>query len=333
MKSIPGLSAIAARRAASAKSGVRPRVWLLVALLFGTATPLSAQIHGASPSTAPTPPPQAANAGFTTVLFNSNFASTTLAAQLSCAGKAQTAPWKQGLWWEGQSNPSSVAPCSQISLVNDPVAKQNVLDLEWTVSGNTDAYDATTVATFPLTTYPYHFAFRHGYVEFVMRAIPNAPGVWPEAWLWSDNSLIESNEPPNWGGGETAEIDVMEGHGQNSANPQGATGAIQLVAALHEYGGNNAYTINPETFDWTQVHTYGLLWTAPTQQWSGGEICSYVDNVLQGCSATTSYTEANDLFLMLSMGVGCNYQNGNRSCLNGLARADLLVSRVTVFGE
>jgi hypothetical protein len=54
---------------------------------------------------------------------------------------------------------------------------------------------------------------------------------------------------------------------------------------------------------------------------------------LQGCLETTSASEAQSVFLNLSMGVGCNYKFADRSCLNRLKRADLLVSRITVYGE
>ena len=95
------------------------------------------------------PPPPAAAAGFTTVLFQTDFAALSdLVGVLSCAGAPQTAPWKQALWWEGESDPSGVAPCGQISLVGDAVFGHQVLDLAWLAAGNHDDFDATAISTF-----------------------------------------------------------------------------------------------------------------------------------------------------------------------------------------
>ncbi len=300
----------------------------------GSAPPPAAQPPAAAPgpsAAAPVPPPQAANAGFTQVLFNSSFANTTLSAQLSCAGTPQTAPWKQGLWWEGQNNPAGVAPCRQITIAYDPVFGQDVLDLTWTASGNTDPYDATTISTFPLDTVSPHFAFRHGYVEVVARVTPMATGVWPAIWAWSDNELLEVNSPPFAAGMPASEMDIMEAYGPNSTTP------IGMDAALHEYYSteDGGFLLNdyPAPVDVTKPHTYGWMWASKGIQWQGGSVCSYIDNVEQGCQPTTAASEAQQMFLILSMGVGCNYNYANRSCLNGLARADMLVSRVTVFGE
>jgi hypothetical protein len=37
------------------------------------------------------------------------------------------------------------------------------------------------------------------------------------------------------------------------------------------------------------------------------------------------------VFLILSIGSGCNFTPGDRTCMGGLARADLFVSRVSVW--
>ena len=298
---------------------------LSLGMTAGLAQPLAAQ-------SSPIPPPQAVNAGFTSVLFNSNFASATLANQLSCAGTPQTAPWKQGLWWEGQNNVNGVAPCSQISIVYDQPSGQKVLDLEWTAAGNTDTYDATTVSTFPLNTFPPHFSFRHGYVEVVARVTPMATGIWPVIWMWSDNSTIETNERPYAQGMPASEIDIMEAYGPTSAHPKGG-----MDSALHEYysteSGQFLFQDYPTPVNVTQVHTYGLLWGTDGVQWQAGYLCSYIDNVQQGCVYNSAATESQQMFLILSMGVGCNYNYTNRSCIGSLTRADMYVSRVTVFGE
>lgn len=279
----------------------------------------------------PVPPPQAAVAGFTRVVFNSNFASTTLAAQLSCAGAKQTAPWKQGMWWEGQANPAGVAPCNQLTIIQDGVFGTYVLDLAWLPS-QTDIFDATSISTYPLDDVSPHFAFRHGYVEVVARETPFVTGVWPAIWMWSDESTLGAALPPSYTGYIPAsEMDIVEFYGPTAAQPKGGSSG-----GLHEYystGGGGFTSLNyPPPVDVTMPHTYGWLWTAGPQ-WNGGQVCQYIDNKLQGCQTTSAASEAQQMFLILSMGAGCNYNFSDRSCLNGLARADLLVQRVTVFGN
>jgi len=292
-------------------------------------TPAAAQ--GSTPATGasliPIPPPQAVNAGFTQVLFDSNFAIATLSNQLSCAGTPQSAPWKQGMWWEGQNSAAGVAPCTQITIVTDPVFGGRTLDLTWLPS-QTDTYDATTISTFPLDIVSPHFAFRHGYAQAVLRVTPMVTGVWANFWMWSNNSNIEANTSPFQAFTPASEIDALEAHGGSSP---------EYVAGLHEYYtpkiGGLMVDKKPAGFDMTMPHTYGLLWTSNGVEYRGGQVCAYVDNVLQGCQPTTAATEAQDCFLILSMGVGCNYNFSDRSCLGGLSRADMLVSQVTVFGN
>jgi beta-glucanase (GH16 family) len=302
-------------------------------LLFGSAVAEPAPPEPAARAPAPPAlrmPTPAQAAGFTQLIFNSDFANVRLSDQLSCAGTPQTAPWKQGLWWEGQNNSAGVAPCSQITINYDPESNQNVLDLRWTATGNTDPYHATTISTYPLDTVSPHFAFRHGYVEVVARATPMATGVWAAIWAWSDNQLIGVNTPPHAGGMPASEMDIMEAYGPTGSKPSG------MDAALHEYYNPqvSTYLINayPAPVDVTKLHTYGWLWTSNGKQWQGGSVCLYIDNISQACKPTTAASEAQQMFLILSMGVGCNYNYSDLSCLNGLSRADLLVSRVTVYG-
>jgi hypothetical protein len=256
------------------------------------------------------------------MIFQSNFHRMTadeFARELSCAGTPQTATWKQGFWWEGQNDPNGVAPCSQITLAYDPIMGQ-VLDLVWTAAGNTDTENATTISTFPLDIFSPHFSFHHGYVEVVLRATPSGAGIWPVVLTWSDNSVIAANTPPYTNVMASSEFDIFEGYG--GVWPT-------LDAALHEYPGTNGFTLLTYA-DFTSPHIYGWLWHATA---GGGMVCSYLDNQLRGCLETTSASEAQSVFLNLSMGVGCNYKFADRSCLNRLKRADLLVSRITVYGE
>jgi hypothetical protein len=275
------------------------------------------------------PPPAAVGMGFTSILFETDFASLSdLAGVLSCAGTPQTAPWKQGQWWEGESDPTGVAPCSQISLARDAAFGHQVLDLAWLAGGNQDALDATAISTFPLDTVSPHFAFRHGYVEVELRLATAAAGVYGGAWTWGDSSVIFANTPPFQAWVPASEFDIVEFGVPQPGSP------IWLDAGIREWyaAGTNAYLAGPKVFDMTQPHRYGLLWS-PGAQWQGGQVCSYVDDQWQGCQPTTAASEAGQEFLIITMGVACNWQKGDRSCIGGLQRADLLVSRITVWGE
>ena len=227
---------------------MRVKIGLAAGLVFGIVS---------GPAMAQKPPPQAANAGFTRILFNSEFANTSLAGQLSCAGTPQTAPWKQGMWWEGRNNPAGVAPCDQINIVYDPVFGRKVLDLEWTASGNHDTYDATSISTFPLDGVSPHFAFRHGYIEVVMRVSTTATGVWPQIYTWGDTTVLSSYPPPYTSSMQPGEFDVMEAWG----GP-----APELGSHLHEwYEKPSAVALfddKPATVDVTKPRIYGLLWEA-----------------------------------------------------------------------
>jgi len=197
--------------------------------------------------------------GFVSKLIESDFAATgSLSGMLSCACTPQIAPWKKGLWWGGQSNPGGVAPCSQIGLVRDPVFGHQVLDLAWLAASNHDAFDATTISTFPLGTVSPHFAFRHGYVEVELRLAAAPPGICGAAYMWGDPSTIFANTPPFQNTIPPAEFDIVE-HGV----PHVDSGLI-YDSAIHEWyeSGTNAFIAGPWGFDATQPHRYGFLWVA-----------------------------------------------------------------------
>jgi len=62
-------------------------------------------------------------------------------------------------------------------------------------------------------------------------------------------------------------------------------------------------------------------------------VYSLIDDQWQGCQPTTAASEAGQEFLIVEMGIGCNSTPGGRSCIGNLQRADLYLSRVTVWGE
>src|SRR5208282_5444418 len=172
----------------------RRKIALLCGVLFAaspsfasTDSVLNPMLEGST--TIFTPP--YVQAGFTNVIFNTNFSTASLSSQLSCYNASFAGPWSQGVWWE------TTAPCSNISIVNDSAFGYNVLDLKWTLAGDAgSSQDDTTIETFP---YPYgypgvvpsHFAFQYGYYEAVMRVSTAATGVWPAIWMWGDTTVTQ----------------------------------------------------------------------------------------------------------------------------------------------
>src|SRR6266851_1842444 len=95
---------------------------------------------------APQPPPQAVNAGYMKMIFNTDFASLSLADAVDCADQPQTKPWHQGTDYAFQQQ----EPCStQISTVYDSVFGHNVLDLTWTPAVESHNPDFVSILTFP----------------------------------------------------------------------------------------------------------------------------------------------------------------------------------------
>jgi|SRR5271165_4496955 len=289
------------------------RIGFVAVLVFGIAGPTLAQM----------PPPQAANAGFVVAQLNQDFTKQTILS-LSCDGGTDRAStkevWHMGLWWE---NPS--APCSQATLSRDSSIGSQVLDLAWLAS-QSDTYDATSISTMA-RNYQSFTGFRHGYYEAIYRVTPfNKPGIWPVFWLWDSASVLFANNPPWQSTNIANEIDISETN---------TTGGVYnwFDSAVHAWGTGAAGFIhegNLPNFDYTKYHKYGLLWTG-NGLWKAGTVCTYIDDVQQGCATTDATAEASDHFLILSMGVGCNWQFGNRSCLSGLSRVDMLVRSVRVW--
>ena len=217
---------------------------------------------------------------------------------------------------------------NQITLVWDAIFGHRVLDLTWLAAGNHDAFDATTISTFPLDTVSPHFAFRHGYVEVELRLAAAPPGIYGAAYMWGDSSTIFANTPPFQNTIPPAEFDIVE-----LGVPRVDSGLV-YDSAIHEWyeSGNSAFIAGPRGFDATQPHRYGFLWVAGAQ-WQGGWVCPLIDDQWQGCQPTTAASEAGQEFLIVEMGTGCNSIPGDRSCIGNLQRADLYLSRVTVWGE
>jgi hypothetical protein len=287
---------------------------LLLLPLTALAQSPAASNSGAEPEVVriAAPPAQAVSAGFTTTLVNQDFSLGIL--DLGCDGKSQKHFWNQGMEWE-----KPPAPCNQISIVNDPVAEQKVLNLKWLLS-QTDPFDATIVSTLA-HDYSQYYAYGHGYYEAIFRAAPkNIGGIWPGFWMGGVNAVIFHALPP-YGYAPSSELDVVELRGEKPTF---------VSSAVHEngkgYGQAFAGWIND--FDYTQYHKYGYRWT------QGGNVCMYLDDVKMGCATVDASTEYQRNYILLSLQFGCQWQAGNRACINlpitGVADNGLGQVRLTV---
>jgi beta-glucanase (GH16 family) len=240
----------------------------------------------ATTTTTPTVPAQAAAAGFSTLLFDDEFNSLSLA---SSPYSSATDNWYPGIWWEG-AYPSS----SQIT------DSASVMTLSWTraawsANGNCDA---TISGENALATRGK--SFRYGYFEVRMKW-DDVTGAWPAIWM-TPVQAIDGQQ-------NTGEIDIFEGQG----------GDPTYYGTLHTWdGATQTWASNPNYFkvpagtDFTQFHLYGVLWTPPANG-KPGEITWYFDGNPIGSSPTT--TSANSVFdtenyyLLLSAQEGVNWSN------------------------
>jgi beta-glucanase (GH16 family) len=126
------------------------------------------------------------------------------------------------------------------------------------------------------------YNFRYGYVEVRMKW-DNVVGAWPGIWLLPTQAIQ--------GAQQTGEIDLFEGQGLDS----------HYYGTLHTWDGQtqtwNTNTNNrfktPAGTDYSQWHTYGLLWTPPAGG-NPGTITWYFDDVAVGSNNTTA--SANSIF-------------------------------------
>ncbi len=155
-------------------------------------------------------------------------------------------------------------------------------------------------------------AWQYGYFEAKIKFTP-VTGAWPSFYLEAANAYDLINSPF----GKYPEIDVFE---WQSNDP------LKLFESLHVWqsdanGMHGAFIASqqfqpPLTTDFSQYHTYGLLWT-PTG------ISYYLDNVLMnsttnnGIQDTRAYPysaiytgfPAVPLAIHLTVGAGCNFGN------------------------
>jgi hypothetical protein len=234
----------------------------LVALIIGIR-----QVNAAAP-------PQAAAAGFNSLVFSTTF--NNVRRQISPNGGGNY-PWYNGIWYEAPSPASDIAQYGP-----------NIVDLSQQV---TDAHD-TTISTVSGVGGPYPNAWTYGYYE-VNAAMPeaNLPQAWDAIWLFSLPHMLGTDTTPN--GNEWCELDIMEQFGNGN-----------FVGTVHDWilsdgtitqntnAGVNNFQPLPN-FDQRRWHTYGVLWTGSTITW-------YLDNVAIMSYPTPAICQTQQLFFLLT---------------------------------
>jgi hypothetical protein len=242
--------------------------WIGV-LCFGLSVQLKA--------TGPTPPAQAA--GYSLVFFD-DFANLNLSAD----GTGQY-PWYRALWWETPPTPFNSSVSS------------SVLDLAWTQGQN----PADTSITSCSSDGTRCRAFRYGYFEARMKWDVTT-GAWPAFWMIPVESI--------WGATESGELDIFEGQG-NPANAHTFFGTIHDWVIVNgtsidvaNNGSKNYYNI--AGVDFTQWHTYGVLWVP-------GKVTWYFDQQPIISAPTYPIFDQQNYYLVLAAQEGADWTAGNTS--------------------
>jgi beta-glucanase (GH16 family) len=193
--------------------------------------------------------------------------------------------WYEGVWWYHKH-----APLSNISI------EGSVLSLKW--ARGQEASD-TSIST--LSRDAHHFAaWRYGYYEARMRW-DVVRGAWPAFWLIpvqdaEDKAVYNGTK-------ETGEIDIFEGQGDH---PHTFYGTIHDWVNLHDHANrDNTFQLS-DNVDFSEFHTYGLLWTP-------GEVTWYFDNHPLHSEKTPAIFDRQDFFLVLGMAAGEDWKAGNLS--------------------
>jgi len=225
----------------------------------------------------PTPPAQAAN--YSLVFFD-DFNNLNQSAD----GSGQFT-WYPGLWWETPPNPFNSSVSS------------SMLDLSW----NAGQSVADTTVTSCSNDGTRCRAFRYGYFEARMKW-DVATGAWPAFWLIPVEGI--------WGAAENGEIDVFEGQG-DPANSKTYFGTIHdwvqtngSTVDVANNSGQNAFKL--PGVDFSQWHTYGLLWVP-------GKVTWYFDQQPILSANTYPIFDQQNYYLVLGAQEGANWTYGNTS--------------------
>ena len=265
-----------------------------------------------SASSSLTAPSQAANAGYTSLAFNSDFSK---GLSLSNTGTGAGYSWyNSGIWYESAATGAST-----------PNNNNGVLNLPWNPG---QSAPTTTVATMA-SNGENNTSWTHGYIEVSM-AFPPVTGIWPALWL-ENNTATTSYVPTSSSVHDYGELDIMEWQSQI---PNTFSGHIHdwtnASGSLKDAQNNNSNsTANfPSGTNLANFNTYGILWT-PTQ------ISWYFNNKLLFTATSSQYPEAfaqfnsGPMYLMLGNQTGTNW--GGSGSVSPSAATNMRVQWVHIW--
>jgi hypothetical protein len=255
-----------------------------------------------------TPPAQAQAAGFTKLVFNSDF-STGLS--LSNSG-----PWyNPGIWFQSAATGNLT-----------PTDSGGVLNLSWSPG---DAAAGVTVGTMAPTGLS-NTSWQYGYIEVSM-AFPPVTGAWPAIWM--ENNTATTSYVPTAGAHSYSEVDIFEWQSQIPTSFNGHIHTWVAAAGTQvsdtQNNDSNSTAAVPSGTNLANFNTYGLLWTPTQVSW-------YFNNKLLFTATSSTYPKAfavlntGPMYLMLSNQVGTNWQLGNSQ---PTATSDMRVQWVHVWGR
>lgn len=223
---------------------------LAIALHLAQASPPAAT---GAPSRHPTPPPGAAQVGYTQLVFYDDFDSIrTIDVKGTCQPGYH---WyvDRPVWGSGVTQPSAYRVFNSVLTVSS--------------TGDTASW---ALASFSPRGGAGH-SFKYGYFEARIRFDPTLGSTskgWPAWWsLSTRHSRV--NNPDHW-----AELDFFEAYTGGKGEYQGA-----FVGTVHDWAdsskkhfqNSNNWQPLPKSTDFKQWHTYGCLWRP-------GEITWYFDD-------------------------------------------------------
>jgi beta-glucanase (GH16 family) len=256
----------------------------------------------------PISPAQAQAAGFTKLVFDSDF-STGLS--LSNSG-----PWyNPGIWYQ---------PAATGNLT--PTDSEGVLNLSWSPG---DAATGVTVGTMAPTGLS-NTSWQYGYIEVSM-AFPPVMGIWPAIWMESDTATTSYVPTESNHSYSAVDIFVWQSQTPNTFNGVIHTWVAAAGAQGSDVQNNNGHNTAsfPSGTNLGNFNTYGLLWTSSQISW-------YFNNTLVFSATASQYPQAfsvlnsGAMYLMLSNQAGANWQVGKSL---PTSTADMKVQWVHVWGH
>jgi len=282
-----------------------------------------------------TPPPQAANVGFSTPALIADFTAANASSLVNCT-IGSTAP--STFYFQG--NVGRIMPdrysCAQNGVfVNDPASNKQAFEFKFlesqlvhdpsnptngtcSFSNGSSLCNGISISTASGDSFtPVGQDFPYSYFEITFRTV--FAGSFPGITDWSFWSWTFANT-------NVEEIDFNETEAGDTVNDPGGLGIVDWAnaGAFHQLT-----TIN------TPDVTYKTVGVLVTGNASVQHLCLYLNNALQGCNDYTPSADQGSQrrYIMAEFaGPKCNQQDGNASCWStGWGEMDQYIQSIRVF--